>query len=74
MANSNSNLMQSTARSSPDYPAAFDGDTLKIAVGPDVLVARRNTRRSAMNIAMWWSYLPSDCIKTMIKMGWDRTT
>jgi hypothetical protein len=30
--------------------------------------------RSAQNIAQWISYLPPDCVKTMIDMGWDRTT
>jgi hypothetical protein len=30
--------------------------------------------RSARNIALWSSYLPADCVKTMIDMGWDRST
>jgi hypothetical protein len=30
--------------------------------------------RAAKNILQWTSYLPSDCIKAMITMGWDRTT
>ncbi len=30
--------------------------------------------RSARNIAAWQSYLSADCVKTMIAMGWDRTT
>ena len=30
--------------------------------------------RSIQNIANWGSYLPSDCIKEMISLGWDRTT
>jgi hypothetical protein len=30
--------------------------------------------RSAKNILLWESYLPSDCVKTMIYMGWDRST
>jgi hypothetical protein len=31
-------------------------------------------RRSTMNIEMWSTYLPADCIETMIRMGWDKTT
>jgi hypothetical protein len=30
--------------------------------------------RAAGNIGVWNSYLPYDCVNTMIKMGWDRTT
>ncbi len=30
--------------------------------------------RSTRNIQYWRSFLPEDCVITMIKMGWDRTT
>jgi hypothetical protein len=30
--------------------------------------------RSEENILRWMSYLPDDCIRTMILMGWDITT
>jgi len=30
--------------------------------------------RSEENILQWKSYLPEDCIRTMIEMGWDVTT
>ncbi len=30
--------------------------------------------RAVANVAAWRSYLPSDCVNTMIEMGWDRTT
>jgi hypothetical protein len=30
--------------------------------------------RSKRNILYWRSFLPEDCVLTMIKMGWDRTT
>jgi len=30
--------------------------------------------RSTRNILYWRSFLPEDCVLTMIKMGWDRTT
>ena len=29
---------------------------------------------AADNISQWTSYLPPDCVKAMIAMGWDRTT
>ena len=30
--------------------------------------------RSEENILQWMAYLPEDCIRTMIQMGWDVTT
>jgi hypothetical protein len=30
--------------------------------------------RSELNILRWMAYLPEDCIRTMIQMGWDVTT
>jgi hypothetical protein len=30
--------------------------------------------RSEENILRWMAYLPEDCVKTMIEMGWDVTT
>ena len=29
---------------------------------------------SEENILQWMSYLPEDCIRTMVLMGWDITT
>jgi hypothetical protein len=28
----------------------------------------------AKTIALWRTYLPEDCVATMIKMGWHRST
>jgi hypothetical protein len=33
-----------------------------------------DVRRSEDNILQWMSYLPEDCIRTMIVMGWDIST
>ena len=30
--------------------------------------------RAERNIAQWRTYLPEDCVKTMIRMGWDKDT
>ncbi len=42
------------------------------------VVAERSTTddgaRSARIIRLWRSYLPEDCVNTMVKMGWHRTT
>ena len=31
-------------------------------------------RRSVQNILQWNCYLPPDCVRTMVRMGWDYTT
>ena len=33
-----------------------------------------NSLRSVGNIREWRTYLPEDCVNTMIKMRWDQTT
>jgi hypothetical protein len=33
-----------------------------------------DARRSAHNIVRWNSYLPTDCVRMMVNMGWDYTT
>jgi hypothetical protein len=30
--------------------------------------------RSARNIAEWNAYLPTACVREMVRMGWDYTT
>jgi hypothetical protein len=30
--------------------------------------------RSEQNVRLWRSYLPQECVDTMIRMGWDETT
>jgi hypothetical protein len=36
--------------------------------------AAPDAARSEENILQWMSYLPEDCVRTMIEMGWDVTT
>lgn len=33
-----------------------------------------NIDRAAQNRADWSTYLPEDCVATMILLGWDRST
>jgi hypothetical protein len=33
-----------------------------------------DAKRSVQNILQWNCYLPPDCVKTMVGMGWDYTT
>jgi hypothetical protein len=39
------------------------------AVSPAALLAR-----SEKNVSQWMSYLPEECVTSMIEMGWDITT
>jgi hypothetical protein len=39
-----------------------------------VQVNDADAARSRENISQWSAYLPADCAKTMIEMGWDLTT
>ena len=36
--------------------------------------AAADIAHSEENILRWMSYLPEDCIRTMVLMGWDITT
>lgn len=54
---------------STDVPAELS-DTRSLHAAPtDADVARSDS-----NVLQWMSYLPEDCINTMIAMGWDVTT
>jgi len=33
-----------------------------------------DAKRSVKNILEWNSFLPAECVKTMVRMGWDYTT
>jgi hypothetical protein len=54
-----SHLQQSSPR---------DSDLLRIPL------RAADAKRSVNNILQWNSYLPTDCVRTMVRMGWDYTT
>jgi hypothetical protein len=33
-----------------------------------------DAKRSVNNILEWNTYLPANCVRTMVRMGWDYTT
>lgn len=33
-----------------------------------------DAKRSVNNILQWNTYLPANCVRTMVRMGWDYTT
>jgi hypothetical protein len=51
------------------FAESSDAEAPAEARGNDADIAR-----SEDNILRWMSYLPEDCIRSMIHMGWDLTT
>jgi len=66
--------MQATAYADPPPRGNVTEDGPEEAPLCHMSLSPEAAARSAWNIALWRSYLPSDCVKTMIRMGWDRTT
>jgi hypothetical protein len=52
-----------------DFPVDTNADA-----PVDASVYYADVVRSENNILQWMAYLPEDCIRTMIAMGWDVTT
>jgi hypothetical protein len=50
------------------------GDRPDAAPPVDAPLNGANAARSEENILQWMTYLPEDCVRTMIDMGWDITT
>jgi len=57
----------------PVYPTLHRRRSHKTALFHVPLCAA-DAARSAKNISLWKSYLPTACVRTMIRMGWDYTT
>jgi hypothetical protein len=52
----------------------MQSDSLAIAMRADARESAADVAHSEKNILDWMSYLPEDCIRTMVLMGWDITT
>jgi hypothetical protein len=52
----------------------FPVESLNAASPIDPWMNAGDIVRSECNILAWMSYLPEDCVRTMIQMGWDVTT
>jgi hypothetical protein len=50
------------------------GDTSEAAAPADLRDSPHDAARSEENVRQWMSYLPEDCVRTMIDMRWDVTT
>ncbi len=56
------------------FPVELSGESSSAPMPNDMPVNGADAARSKKNILQWMSYLPEDCVKTMIEMGWDITT
>ena len=54
--------------------AESSGEPSEAAAPVEAPVNEDAAARSEENIRKWMSYLPEDCVRTMIDMGWDVTT
>ena len=52
----------------------MDADDTDHDDGTLSLVGEEVEDRSAANVRAWREYLPDECIKTMLSMGWDHST
>jgi hypothetical protein len=64
----------------PTVVAPYSADVLNFRLPPGaerlflIPLCPESAARSARNIAAWREYLPTDCVRTMIRMGWDYST
>jgi hypothetical protein len=65
--------MESRLRTQANQEPLEDAPELTAAAPAEVQAPDADAERSAENILLWRSYLPQDCVDTMIAMGWDRT-
>jgi hypothetical protein len=52
----------------------MQSESLAIASRADGGASDADIAHSEKNILQWMEYLPEDCIRTMVLMGWDITT
>jgi hypothetical protein len=66
--------MGTKARLKQQPSTEMQSESLAIAARADARDTAADVAHSEENILRWKEYLPDDCIRTMILMGWDITT
>jgi hypothetical protein len=66
--------METDTQVQPRVFMRLGGELWDAATRAGVGVSKADVVRSEENILRWMTYLPQDCIETMIRMGWDVTT
>jgi hypothetical protein len=54
--------------------AGIHADAQAITESMGTSLSEPELTRSARNVLIWQSYLPPDCVASMINMGWDHST
>jgi hypothetical protein len=55
-------------------PKSIRQERVRDSASTHVPLRAADAKRSVKNILQWNSYLPTDCVRTMVRMGWDYTT
>ena len=65
-------MNQDTKTLAPAMVAQIRRHSQKVSIHIPLRAA--DAKRSVNNILEWNSYLPANCVRTMVRMGWDYTT
>jgi hypothetical protein len=66
--------MQDDSQAQQRVSAEMPTEPSEASASVEVQVSSADGARSEDNILEWMAYLPEDCVRTMIDMGWDITT
>jgi hypothetical protein len=72
--NMGSRAMNMDAQMQQDSGDGFFPEPSNIAARIDARARAADSERSEKTILQWVSYFPRTCVKTMIRMGWNKTT
>jgi hypothetical protein len=50
------------------------GEAQAITESMSASLSQPEPTRSATNVSIWRSYLPHECVVSMVNMGWDHST
>jgi hypothetical protein len=66
--------MEADSQVQQRFSAEVATEPSEASASVEVQVSSADTARSEDNVLRWMAYLPEDCVRTMIDMGWDLTT
>jgi hypothetical protein len=66
--------MRAQTQVSQQVLAEMSVESLDTAAPVESAVSAADIAHSEENILKWMQYLPTDCVKSMIRMGWDIST
>ena len=66
--------MEADSQAQQRVSAEMPTEPSEASAAVEVQVSTADAARSEDNILQWMAYLPEDCVRTMIEMGWDVST